>query len=302
MLDKEEYIERFKFFRDVQIWPDTESFNFNGWLGNFETDNDKMIAFRLINFFNYYPKKMVDQMLVSAVGHSGFKLAEVFPDWKHSHFLDRCFYSFIPGETQNPSDSGNLFMRKLRDHLGVNQNRFIDYSYLHDFLIDNSKERLPIIFVDDFVGSGSQCYNAWVENVGGRDMISLIEISESLGHVFVYCPLIVNYTGYKFLSEYCNGLIISPAHILGPEYNIFNKECICWNNDSNLYDQAMETIFRYSTKLGIPFSNGSSVKDVRGFGEQGLAIAFEHGAPDAIPPIFYWSDDWVPLINKRYER
>jgi len=35
---------------------------------------------------------------------------------------------------------------------------------------------------------------------------------------------------------------------------------------------------------------------------QGLAISFDHGAPDAIPPIFYWKENWTPLIKKEYSR
>lgn len=45
------------------------------------------------------------------------------------------------------------------------------------------------------------------------------------------------------------------------------------------------------------------MNDEKGFNKQGLAIAFEHGTPDAIPALFYWeTEDWTPLINKVYIR
>ena len=98
-------------------------------------------------------------------------------------------------------------------------------------------------------------------------------------------------------------MIITPTHIIGPEYNLFKKECFCWKNDEQLYLQGTELILRKSKELGIPFKNGNDTQDVRGFDEQGLALAFEHGAPDAIPSFFYWChDNWTPLIKKSYKR
>lgn len=48
-------IDRYKFFRDVQVWPLTDEFNFQGWLSNFDNENDDYkIACRILNFFNYY--------------------------------------------------------------------------------------------------------------------------------------------------------------------------------------------------------------------------------------------------------
>lgn len=212
------------------------------------------------------------------------------------------FYSFIPGETQNPADSGNLFTRKLRDSLGISENRFVDYKEIHDRL-EKEKTPLPIIFVDDFVGSGSQCYKAWCENKGGANSKTLGQISESCGHKIVYAPLIVNHQGYKLITQYCNGLILSPSHIIGEEYSLFNPKCICWEGNPSLYHSGTEMILRKSQELGIPSTDGQHVNDERGFNKQGLALAFEHGAPDAIPAFFYWCcDGWTPLIQKTYQR
>ena len=297
-------IDRYKFFRDVQIWPLSDEFNFQGWLRNFDKEDDYIIASRILDFFNYYPKKMVDQMLTAAVGRAGYELSNYFSGWKHANFKNLCFYSFIPGETQNPSDSGNLFMRKLRDSLGIGEERFIDYKIVHDFL-EETKTHLPIIFVDDFVGSGAQCITAWRINKGGKNNRTLDEISRLCGHKFVYSPILINHLGNDAINKFCKNLILSPAHIIGKEYNLFNPECICWRNDDglDLFTPGIEMILRKSRELGIPLTGGVHVNDAKGFHEQGLALAFEHGAPDAIPAFFYWSsDDWTPLIKKTYQR
>lgn len=65
----------------------------------------------------------------------------------------------------------------------------------------------------------------------------------------------------------------------------------------------MKLIERKSLDLGIPFTGGSDVIDVQGYKQQGLALAFAHGMPDACPPIFYWeTSTWKPLMNKVYQR
>lgn len=296
-------IDRYKFFRDVHVWPLADEFNFQGWLKNFEIDsNDYKIACHILDFFNYYPKKMVDQMLIASVGRAGYELSKHFSDWQHSDFKNRCIYTFIPGEIQNPSDSGNLFMRKLRDVLEIDENKFVDYKDIHD-LLEGTKTPLPIVFVDDFVGSGMQCYTAWCITEGGRNSRTLSQISKLYGHKFVYAPLLVNYKGYECIKKHCTDLILSPSHIIGAEYNLFNSNCICWKGDLSLFHSGIEMILRKSSELGIPSTNGQHVNDEKGFHAQGLALAFEHGAPDAIPAFFYWcADGWTPLIKKKYKR
>jgi hypothetical protein len=294
--------DRYKFFRDVQVWPTSDDLDFQGWLNNFGDENDYKLACIILDFFNYYPKKMVNQMLIASVGRAGYELSKHFPDWKHSDFKNRCKYTFIPGETHNPTDSGNLFMRKLRDVLEIDESRLVDFKDIHD-LLEEETIPLPIIFVDDFVGSGSQCSTAWCQSRWGKNKRTLSEISQLYGHKFVYAPLLVNYEGYKCIKEDCTDLILSPSHVIGEEYNLFNPNCICWKNNISLFNSGVELILTKSRELGIPSTNGEHVNDEKGFQAQGLALAFEHGAPDAIPAFFYWcSDGWTPLIRKTYKR
>lgn len=293
-------LERSKYLRDIHTLPIANEFDYNGWLNNFETERDIEIACHILDFFTYFPKNMVDKMLKTSVGKAGFELSNHFKNWNHSDFFDRCYYSFIPGETPGPSDSGNLFIRKLRDELGIPEDRLISFSEIHN-TIEDSFVPLPIIFVDDFVGSGQQCKTAWCINRGGPKNRTLQEIAEKDGHKFVYAPLIVNYLGYNYINKHCKGLVLTPAHIIGEEYNLFNQNCICWKNDINLFNDGVELILRKSKELNIPHTYGLNVNDERGYKGQGLALAFEHGAPDAIPAFFYWKhENWTPLIKKAY--
>lgn len=292
-------IDRANFFQTVHAWPLSEKLDFNGWLSNFDGD-DKEIASYILDFFIYYPNCMIEQMLTVSVGKAGANLIDFFPSWKHLDFKEKCLYSFIPGETQSPTDSGHIFTRILRDKLGIPERRIINYDKISEAL-NFAHQPTVIILVDDFVGSGAQCDEAWNRHkVDGK---TLKEITFSSDHKFIYAPLIINKLGFDRINSVCDGLILSPAHVLTKEYNLFDPSCFCWKGEIGLYNKGIEMILRKSNELGIPFTNGNSVRDVKGFGEQGLALAFEHGAPDAIPPIFYWCDNnWTPLIQKRYAR
>jgi hypothetical protein len=191
----------------------------------------------------------------------------------------------------------------LRNSLGIPEKQIVAYSNLYSIL-ENSTTNFPVIFVDDFVGSGAQCDKAWNDNRGGSRNYTLSEIASTFGHKFVYTPLVVNKMGYDRICNECADLTLIPNHILNDEYNLFKSECICWKGDDDLYNKGTQLIIEKSRDLGIPFTNGDKVVDVKGFGEQGLALAFDDdGVPDAIPAIFYWcADNWTPLIKKEYQR
>lgn len=129
----EETIDHYNYFRDVLACPLPEKFNNKAWLNNFTDKYERELASLMLDFFNYYPENMVDQMLRTSVGRAGYELSRSFPNWKHDDFKTRCYYSFIPGEDQNTSDSGYLFTRKLKNALKIPEGRFIDYRDLHTF-------------------------------------------------------------------------------------------------------------------------------------------------------------------------
>lgn len=299
---KKDTRNRAQYFQMVHAWPLNDKLDYEGWLNNFKNNSDLEIACLIIDFFLYYSSNIVDEMLKTSIGNAGHHLSKMIKDWTHLDFVNKCYYSFIPGENPNPTDSGHIFTRKLRDVLEIPENRIINYSDIA-ITLSKAEEIKPVILVDDFVGSGSQCIKAWNHNKFVYNNKTLKEISESDGHIFIYAPLIVNKIGFERIRHFCSELIMTPTHIMGSEYNLFSKDCFCWKNDEDLFKRGTELIIRKSRELGIPFTNGRHTQDVRGFGEQGLAIAFEHGAPDAIPSFFYWcADNWTPLIKKTYTR
>lgn len=294
--------DRAKFFQNVHVWPLSEHLNYNGWLNNFSDGRERTVAAHILDFFTYYPSRMVDKLLRISIGQAGQLLSTKLSGWEHTDLKHRCLYSFIPGESYSATDSGFLFTRKLRDAAGIPEDRIIRFEQIPQALA-SSHSPTAIIFVDDFVGSGNQCLTAWTKMKFSAWGKTLQEVAARSDHVFVYASLVANKTGYECIKNNCVGLDLSVVHILGSEYNMFSKDCICWGGDNDFFREGVQLILDKSKALGIPFSNGNDVRDVRGYREQGLALAFEHGAPDAIPSFFYWCQNgWTPLIQKRYER
>lgn len=296
-------IERVDFFRNIQVWPLKNIINYKGWLDNFSQPNEKEIAARILDFFIFYPSTMVNQLLKTVVGYCGGVLKSHFPNWQHNDFTNKCLYSFIPGETNSITDSGHIYVRKLRNELHIPEEHIIRNEHLFQIL-ENISEPIPVIFVDDFVGSGAQCITAWNGDINNPTIKPLKEIALKTNHIFIYAPLVSNHIGYNRIKDNCENLSLVTCHILNQNYNLFDPSCICWMNDNDLFLEGTNLLLEKSKELGIPFTNGNKTVDVKGFDNQGLAIAFDDdGVPDAIPAILYWCDDkWTPLIKKEYKR
>ena len=122
-------------------------------------------------------------------------------------------------------------------------------------------------------------------------------------HRIIYAPLIVNGIGFSRIEKYCKNLHLEYIHFLGLEYNLFDKNCPCWEGDYELFHAFFKMMIRIANEQKIPITNGEKDVDMQGFGEQGLALAFSHGIPDACPAFFYWeTSTWKPLKKHHYHR
>ena len=301
-LTNSDVIKRARFFQKLHVWPPPTILDFKGWLNNFKFETEKAIAYRLLNFFMFYPQQMADKLLLYALNLSGNFLSNHLTNWQNNNFKNRCFYSYFPGEIPNPSDSGLRFITKIRNHLNVDEKRLIEFKNIPKVLQQN-KEPIVIIFVDDFIGTGNQCIKAWSKHKFNNSNETLEQISKHNNHLFVYVALIANKIGYHRITSKCDNLHLSVSHILGDDYNLFNPNCFCWNGNKELFEEGTNFILSKSHEIGIPDNNGKYPVDARGFNAQGLALAIEDIPPDAVPAIFYWcQDNWIPLIKRSYKR
>ena len=290
-------LSKFRFYQDIQLWPRSSDFNYEGWLDNF-TNEEFPLARRILDFFVYFPDDIINQMFRTVVGRAGYYFKSFDSTWCNASFSKKCWYSFIPGEDSNPSDSGYIYNRKVREVLGVSEDQLKDFGQLLQLLYD-AKSPQNVILTDDFVGTGAQCYKAWNQYYKSFPK-TLKQLVEEGGHRVIYVPLIVNFPGKHNITDNCTGLQLDYAYELDMEWDLFLPNCLCWKGDSGLYKEGTQLIIEKSRSIGI---DETGVYSIKGFLNQGLALGFSHGIPDACPAFFYVKkDNWVPLKVKYLKR
>lgn len=289
-----EVLEKCEYFQDTQFWPLVVASNVKQWLGNFHDEAEKEIAAQIVDFYIYLSEPMISHMLATVLGKCGSYFRIFNSAWSDLDFINQCWYSYIPGEDRSDICSGSEFLRKLQTLFGIPNERLLVYSDFVKRMKENYCEYF--ILVDDFIGSGHQVEEAWCKYPIGSP---LKDICKSQYHKVVYAPLIVNAVGYNKVLSTCDGLHVEYIHKLPAEYSLFHQQCPCWHGNSELYAQGIDLIDRKSAELGIPKTNGMHTDDMKGYKEQGLAISFQHGMPDACLPIFTKETlDWKPLFKR----
>ena len=288
----QDLLTKFKFYQEIQMWPKAADFNYEAWLDNFDS-NERALAERIMDFFVYIPEDMTNQLFKTVFGKAGYYFRTFDSSWNDLSFHDKCWYSYIPGENNNVTDSGVTFVRKVKEVIGIDEGRILTFEEMFKTLYD-AKTPQNVILTDDFVGTGAQCDHAWNQPIFIDNTKTLKEVVKDGGHRVIYVPLIVNYLGKMRIEGTCSGLNLDYVYELGPEWNLFSDKCPCWEERLDLFNAGTEMIKKKSISLGITEVKGQV--SIKGFGGQGLALAFSHGIPDACPAFFFVKKNgWVPL-------
>ena len=104
----EETKQRLGFYRKMQLWPIANELDFENWLDNFQSEEDKEIAFQILDDFIYIPDTLVNQMLQTVIGFCGYFFSSVDPTWTYDSFKNNCWYSFVQGEGEDDITSSLL--------------------------------------------------------------------------------------------------------------------------------------------------------------------------------------------------
>lgn len=293
---QQEYINdiiyRCKFFQDTQVWPLRNELDYNGWLGNFHKTEEKYLAAVILSFYIYYSKALILKLCADTLS-CVCSLIRSQNSYSAHHDFFTFYYTFPTGKEKPFTKSGAVFMRMLTNKFGVSNDKIMDLKSISDKVL-SSTIPLNIVILDDFIGSGKQCCDSF-----SSSLFSLA-IKRNPIHNIILAPLICNKIGYDNIREAYPNIMIATAHLLGEEYNLFSKSCICWRGDDELYNAGTSLILEKSEELGIP-SDGRREIDAKGYAEQGLAISFSHGTPDAVPGIFYFDKNgWNNLVSRPY--
>ena len=299
MLDT--HTEKWRYYTDVRLWPVRAKLDAPGWISNF-TDDEKPFALRLLDGFTYYSAQLVEQMFRATVANISQivvrdrrNLSVAKSEWQR--YLDSVKIVRVTGEQPSDADSGYIFTRLARDILQIREDQIVTSAEALDHL--NSARGGNIVFVDDFVGSGSQFIATWHRQHairgGQNESFSTIERAIQGPASFFYCPILCTELGSAAIGVDCPPVIVKPAHFLTAKHSAIASSSFIWRDDMQL--EGPRFVEMVSRRAGIPDLSGNP-GCWRGFSSLGLAVAFEHGCPDATLPLFTWrSAEWTPLLS-----
>jgi len=295
-------LEKCEYFTAVQLWPVRIEINPRLWLDNFE-EHERMHARYLLNSFLYLSSSITQHMVIDnfealsrlvALPYDGTSKGKL----RWEHFASTLRVVIVRGEEVRPTDSGYLFSRIARDALDIQEDRIMDAPEAVKALDEGLDA--PIIFVDDFVGSGDQFLDTWTRRWDvNNHSVSFAELSARKSGHYIYCPVLATESGVKAISDLHPEVNVQPAHELPASYSVFHPQSLVWPDE--LRSTATEFIRAASARAGIPDTDGGT-DDWRGYNKLGLTIAFAHGVPDATIPLFWWeSETWNPLKKRHRE-
>ncbi len=283
------------YFRDIHLWPREVKVNPLTWLSNF-TEAEMDHAVHLLSAFLYYSADLTSEMFKASFHSLSSKLVspdlsydEAKAEWRS--LRESIIVTRVTGEIPNDTDSGYTFARMARQQLGLHETQIMSNGEALEHLLDHGP--CPVVFVDDFVGSGDQFVKTWnrkIETSAGN-LKSFRDLSGIAGSIYCYCPLFVTEMGKAAITGGCPEVLLSPAHYLPAKYSALVDDSIVWPD--HLRPSAIEFLEEASKRAGI---DGT---EWRGFNDQGLTLGFEHGVPDATLPLFYHDKNgWKYLIRK----
>lgn len=280
---------------DLSAWP-RRKIEYRGWLDNFEKV-DRPLAVHMLSRFTYLSNELVDQLFQAAFqGLSN----RIYPGadalMRREAWLEFCETAVVVpvmGERPNPSDSGWGFARKARQLLSFPEDRLKGPREAVEMLAVGSTA--PIVFVDDFVGSGDQFLRTWIrshDTVRGAASFSSLS---SVGGAF-YCNVLASARGVERINRYAPNVVIASGNVIPRDHSFAAFGSAMWPNGMALKGARLAQ--KIGRRLGYTKHDGS-LRDWRGYHKLGLGIAMEDSTPDANLPLFFEeANDWQPLVRR----
>lgn len=291
------------FLAQVGVWPPKRQMDPSPWLRNFTAD-EKPYAEDLLRSFMYFSAELCEELLRSAVQRLSQHVLDfdreakaVSSAWRD--FVGGLYVLPVRGERPNSTDSGFSYVRTARIVFGLDEeNQFpSEVDALRQLLRDASGGvRHDVVFVDDFVGSGTQFIRTWTRSIdlGNGQTSSFAKVARSGVHRFFFCPLIATTQGASRIAKRCPAVRLSPAHFVPEEYSALHPNSRVWSEERRASGPDM--LAAIAARAGMPASGGTD--DWRGVKELALSLAIHDSIPDATLGVFRWNrNGWVPLLK-----
>ena len=210
-------------------------------------------------------------------------------------FCQSALITTVQGEVPNASDSGGVFVRKARQVLGLAEKQLEWPERALQRVVDGHSG--PVIFVDDFVGSGEQFIKTWKRKYAtSRGSLSFKSLSSGSSASFFYCNGMTTEHGRDRIASEAPSVVVAAGNLIPKRHSLSSEESVLW--PPAILGDARAFIREISNKLGYKDDRGSE-DDWEGFHKLGLGLAFAHSTPDATLPIFHSErNGWIPLVKR----
>lgn len=282
---------------DLHAWR-ADKIDPHAWMGNFDA-SERSLAAELLRRFTFYADPLVDQLYRSAF-QALSNLAS--PQWKSfsdakqdwAHFVSGALITWVQGERPHPADSGQIFIRKARQLLGIRESQMC--SPVEAVRSIGAGHPGPVIFVDDFVGSGEQFLTTWRRTYASDGLPSFQTVLAAKPNVY-YCNLMTTEWGLARINAEAPEVTVVCGNVVPRAHTLVGSHSMLWPSP-NMLDEVRDFVKIHSHKLGYGEDGGGEL-DWEGFHKLGLGLAFEHSTPDASLPIFYsQANGWAPLVRR----
>lgn len=293
--DETQVVEACDRLVDFAVWP-RGKVEYKAWLDNFDAP-DRPLAVQMLSRFTFLSHQLVDHLFVSAfqgisnslVG-SGVGFSQKRDVW--SRFCENAIIVPVMGERPSPADSGWGFARKARQLLGIDENRLKHPHEAAAMIAGGSN--LPVVFVDDFVGSGDQFLTTWRRPHEDAGRSSFADLSSNFPAY--YCNVMMTFYGRARIVSLAPEVVLVSGNTIPRDHNYSVMGSAMWPQGRAL--PGARLAHKIGARLGYTKSDGG-LRDWRGFHKLGLGIAMEDSVPDANLPLFFEdTDGWQPLVRR----
>ncbi len=286
-----------KSFVTMGVWPAGEKLKPHKWLDNF-LDSEREHALYLLNSFTYYNMEMSMALLkgsfLSLSKYIQTGDMQRTDNLKWAEIVNESVFVPVVGESPSITDSGVILAGNLRRDLLIPEEKILTVEKLYEKAYKNTLTNTKrVIFFDDFVGSGQQFKKMWNDDFEkDTELLPCVrEQCSKLNLVAHYCGMIGTSYGMDNIRNSSPDVHLSFAHTLEPNASPLHSNSMTW--PEHLRASGPEFILMASRRAGVP------EKELKGFYNLGLALAFSFTIPDATLPIFRWDNgNWSPLMKK----
>jgi hypothetical protein len=267
------------------------------WLTNFE-QADLPLAALLLDHFTFYSDEFSDLLLKASFNAiaDGLQKGPKAPAPKEllTSIENGCFTP-VEGESPNPSDSGNSICRRARKLLHIPEPRIQP----PQIALSEAASGRPVVFLDDFVGSGDQFLTTWNRSYSMIPPHSFADAFTKTGFTAIYVTLVATKRGVDRIHKSVPNLAISSAHVLDESatYRAITSDPAF--PIANIRSRLDTMLVKYSNRLAPKDAYMDDIDRAFGYESGGLLFAFSDSVPDSTLPIF-WSHgpSWIPLVER----